>query len=613
MTIHWIDYSIVGLYLLFAIAVGVLMRERKGEGTMRSFFLSKQNMPWWLLGTSMVATTFSAGTPGFIAGWVHKHGIAKLWEWYPFLIGGMLTAFFFSRLWRRTNVVSDAEYTELRYAGRSAAFLRGFRAFYMGFVLNCFVLGSGLVSIAKIGPDLLGLDPCGPIGWSIPVVGQWQARWVIAIIAASVAVFYSATSGFRGIIITDFAQFCLSMAATIIICVYAVGHESVGGLGGLVEKVSAGASWKLHFLPGVAADGSVIGMGLWAFFLYMTVRWWAQVYGGSEPGGQVYVAQRMLAAKDERHALGATVFFNVAHFALRPLPWVLTGLACLYIFPEVADGETAYTKSILLVPTVLKGVVLVGFVAAFMSTIDTRLNLGAAFFVNDFYRRFCCRDKGEAHYVLVSRIVTVAQIAIAFFWLGPARDLKDLFFLYTALGAGSGLVFIARFYWWRVSAWSEVAAMATSFAMFVLFRWGIYDTPAEFNAHALEVLVIGTAVVTAVWVAVSLWRRPDAAAVEHLKAFYRQVRPSFGWGPIARAVAAQDGQPVQTDPVRPMLVGWIASTVCVYAGIIGFGKLALLAFGQAAAWLAAFAVTLCVTVWAIRRMMAEPCCGERNV
>ena len=605
MPIHWADYTILGAYLVFAMLVGVFMREKKREGTMRSFFLSKQNMPWWLLGTSMAATTFSIGMPVLVAGWAHANGVAKLWEWYPFLIGGMLTAFFFSRLWRRTNVVSDAEYTELRYQGRGAAFLRGFRALYMGLTINSFVLGAGLVGIAKVGPDLLGIDPYGPIGWNVPVIGQWQARWTIAVMAAGVAVFYSASSGFRGIIVTDFAQFAFSMIGTIVICVYAVGHSSVGGLAGLVKKLSATAPDKLRFMPGSTPDGNVIGVSLGAFILFLTIRWWAQVYGGSEPGGQVYVAQRMLAARDERHALGATVLFNVFNF-VRPLPWILTGLACLFIFPDVADGQTAYTKAIHLVPPVLKGLVLVGFVSAFMSTVDTRLNLGAAYFVNDFYRRFCCRHKSETHYVLVSRIVTVLQIVIGFFWLLPAEDPKDMFFLYAALGAGSGSVFIARWYWWRVSAWSEVAAMATSLALFVLFRWGIYDSAEQFNQHSLQILVITAVVVTATWIVVALATRPGQAAFEHLKDFYRKVRPSFGWGPVARAVAEEDGKPVATDAAWPMLVGWISSTLCIYALIIGTGKLVLLAYGSAAIWLlVVFVPTLLITTRTITTMISS--------
>jgi len=582
-----LDWIFIAAYFAFTIWVGVAF-SKKGGANLRNYFLAGGNLPWWLLGTSMVATTFSAGTPLLVAGWAHDKGIAKNWEWWSLLIGAMLTTFLFARLWGRTGVMTDAEYIELRYSGKSGSILRGFRALYMGFIMNTFVIGSGLVAIAKIGTSLLGYDTEG-------------ARWAIAAICGLTALFYSTMSGLTGVVITDFVQFCIAMIGSILICIFACTHPSVGGLARLTSTIQSQKPELLHFFP--QSWESAGTLGFWALAVYLSVRWWSQVYGGAEPGGASHVAQRMLAARSERDAMLGTLWFNIAHYALRPWPWILTGLAAVLIFPDIADGEAAYVKTITLLPAGIRGLVLAGFFAAFMSTIDTRLNLGSAYFVNDFYKRFIVPHRDEKHYVSVSRSLTVFQLLMGFGIMLIAEDVKDLFFLYTALGSGSGLIFIVRWYWWRVTAWSEIAAMSAALGTFVLLRFGIYPSAAEFNAHALTVLLTTTVVVTVIWIAVALLTEP--ASMDRLKAFYAKIRPGGPfWSPVVAALH-QDGQDVAGDRLTWPIVGWISATFMVYAGIVGVGKLCLRAAGPGLLALVLCGVAAGVTWLAVNRMTTD--------
>jgi len=577
MNLHPIDYTLIACYFAFVLMVGVLL-ERRARSGLSEFFLSGRDMPWWLIGTSMVATTFGAGTPLLVAGWARDYGIARNWEWWCYLLGAMLTTFFFAKLWSRTAVMTDAELLELRYSGKPARILRGFRALYMGFLMNTLVMGSQLVAIGKIGHELLGVS-----------------RWTVAIISGTFALFYCAMSGLRGVVITDFAQFAIAMISSVALCVCALGHDSVGGLSGLVEKLQQTRPEVLHFVP----HGQQAVLPISALIAFLTIRWWSTVYGGAEPGGASHVAQRMLAARSEKDALLGTLWFNIAHYAVRPWPWILTGLATILIFPAARDGEAAYVAAVRLLPVGLKGVMVAAFFAAFMSTIDTRLNLGAAYLVNDFYKRFIAPEKSQRHYVFVSRLVTIVQIVLAYLMMLIVEDLRSVFYIYTAIGAGSGLVLILRWYWWRVNAWSEIAGMSLSLLMILIFRAVIWRDEQQFNQHAVEVLLISTAVVTAGWILVTLITKPTSE--ECLKRFYRKVRPvGLLWGHIARELR-EEGLETEDDP-RAMLVGWVAACLMVFCVLFATGKFLLGSPSEGVLYSAAALPAVAALVWSFRRI-----------
>ena len=571
------DGLIVAAYVVFCLTVAFSLKRRGERHGLKSFVAADRNMPWWLLGTSMVATTFSAETPLLISGWVFESGISRNWEWWCFLPGAMLTTFFFARLWRRTEVLTDAEYITFRYSGREANVLRGFRAIYMGLVFNTIVIGSQFFVCGKIGTILLGLEPGD----------RHYEAWRIGIPlgCALVAMTSSALAGISGILVTDFVMFILKLIAAIAVCIYAVKQPAVGGLANLKSQISDLHPGHLDFLP---SAGSAVKVTFSALALYLTVRWWAQVYGGAEPGGGVYVAQRMLAAKNEKHALYATLWFNIAHYAVRPWPWILTALACLLIFPGATDGEAAYIRCINLVPAGLKGLVLAGFLAALMA-IDTRLNLGAAYLVNDFYKPYIAPNQSDRHYVLLSRLSTMLLIVTALLYAHWITRVKSTFFITTAIGSGAGLVYILRWYWWRVNAWSEIAAMAGALATAVVFRLVIYPSEKLFNDHGFEVLLISAIIVTSIWILVTL--TTPASDMEQLKRFYQKVRPA---GPFWKPVARESGVVAPSDYSIPRaLICWAAGIAMVYCTLFGTGKLLL---GERSLGLGLLAVAIVATL-----------------
>ncbi len=586
-TLTPIDYALIGAYFGFCLWVGVHFKKRGEQQGMDSYVVAGRDLPWWLIGTSMVATTFSAETPLLVSNFVYRYGISKNWEWWCLLPGAMLTTFFFARLWRRTEVLTDAQFVTLRYSGPEAHVLRAFRALYMGFVMNAIVIGSQMIVSGKFGTTLMGKSK-GDAGYQYWNIG-------IAVLCSAVALFYSSLAGIAGIVVTDFLQFGLAMTGAVLVAWFALAQPQVGGLSPLVAKVLAIEPAHLNFLPTLRiADGAKLT--LTAFAIFLTMRWWAQVYGGAEPGGASHVAQRMLSARNERHAIFGTLWFNIAHYALRPWPWILTGLACMLIFPGATDGERAYIQCLNFVPNGLKGLVLAGFFSALMA-IDTRLNMGAAYFVNDFYRPYLEKDRDEAHYVLVSRLITVVQLLLALVMFGVASEVKSIFFITLAIGSGTGLVFLLRWYWWRISAWSEIAALGAGIINLAIFRVWIFPTEQEFNDRALFVQLFAIAAVTIVWVLVTLVTPPTD--IEHLKTFYRKVRPAGpGWRHIARLVAAEDGV-AATDPGYSMprsAVSWIAAIMLVYATLFGGGKMLLGQPGIGAALLGVAAIAF-VVLW----------------
>ena len=547
MTLNALDWTIIGAYFAISLAIGVMYARRAGR-SVNEFFLSGRSLPWWLAGTSMVATTFAADTPLVVAGLVARNGIAGNWIWWSSAFGSMLTVFFFARLWRRAGIMTDVEFAELRYAGRPAAVLRGFRALYLGLPINCVIMGWVNLAMAKI----LAVT----MGWT---------KLTAVLISLGITALYSASSGLWGVVVTDFFQFVLAMGGTIALAWFVLAMPAVGGIEGLQAKLPASA---FSFLPRIGEAGSpgdgagtAFALPVAAFIAFVGVQWWASWYPGQEPGGGGYVAQRMMSAKDERHSLLATLWFTIAHFCIRPWPWILVGLASLVLYPGLADVESGYVLAMRdCLPPGWRGLLLAAFLAAYMSTIATQFNWGTSYLVNDCYRRFLRPAESERHYVWASRVATVLTMiagGAVTFYLDSVRQAWE-FVLES--GAGIGLVLILRWYWWRVNAWSEIAAMIAPAIGYVVIR---RVTSLQFP----ETLIYLVAWTTVCWLMVTFLTRPEPD--DRLVAFYRRVRPAGpGWARIARLAG---GPPAER---LGGLVGvWIAGCCLVYAVLFGLGAL----------------------------------------
>jgi SSS family solute:Na+ symporter len=554
-----LDWAVVALYFLFNLAVGLYYRSR-ARSSVDEFFLSGRDVPWWLAGTSMVATTFAADTPLAVTGMVAVGGIAGNWLWWCFVASGMLTVFFYARLWRRSGVMTDIEFAEIRYAGKPAAFLRGFRALYLGIPINCIILGW----VNKAMVDILTL---------VLNITETQALAIVLGIMA-VTCFISALSGLWGVLVTDMFQFVIKMGMVIVLAVYAV--RAVGGIDAMKEKLSH-VGPVLSFVP----DLNSAWMPLIAFLVYISLNWWATWYPGAEPGGGGYIAQRMLSARDEKHSLLATLWFNVAHYAVRPWPWILVALVSLILFPGLPKPETGYIRVMILVlPPSLRGLMIAAFAAAYMSTIATQLNWGASYLVNDFYRRFWKPDENEQHYVMASRIATVFLMVVSVAVTANLNSIAGAWKLLLVTGAGTGGVLLLRWYWWRINAWSEVSAMISAFVVSVTLQVGFRkdtDKPADFA----WLMIITVAITTVVWLAVTFLTRPEPDDI--LVKFYRRTRPSLaGWGPIAKL--APEVKPAGDGLAN--LLDWIAGCMLIYGVLFGTGKLLLHETGPGLALLA---------------------------
>jgi SSS family solute:Na+ symporter len=539
-----LDWGIIVLYFALSLAIGLRFARRAGTSA-EEYFLSGRRAPWWLAGTSMVATTFAADTPLAVTGLTVKHGIAGNWLWWSFVMSGMLTVFFFAGLWRRAQVMTDAEFTEVRYWGRPAAFLRAFRAVYLAVPINCIIIGWVTHAMATIAGLALG-------------VGKWQAT--VALFA--VTALYSALSGLWGVLVTDLFQFVVAMAGSVALAVFAVGQ--VGGIGGLVEGLGArfpdGA--PLAFFPGPEAAW----MPLLTFFVYVAVNWWASWYPGAEPGGGGYVAQRIFATRNERHAFLAALWFNLAHYALRPWPWILVALASMLLYPGLANPEEGYVRVMVdHLPPAWRGMLLAAFFAAYMSTISTHLNWGASYLVNDVYRRFWRPEAAPAHYARAGRVATLLMMVVAGVITYYLKSVEGAWKFLLAIGAGTGLVYLLRWYWWRINAWSEVAAMAGALVISLGLQWGAgleVDDPRGF-AWLMLSTVAGT---TAVWLAVTYLT--PAEPLDHLRRFCARVKPG---GPGWRRVDPTAGE----GPGLRRLAHWGLGCLVVYLGLFGIGDLLL--------------------------------------
>jgi Na+/proline symporter len=569
MTLTLIDWGVIAVYFLVNLAIGLYYAGR-ARGSTTEFFLSGRDVPWWLAGTSMVATTFAADTPLLVTGIVARNGIAGNWLWWNMAASGMLTVFVYARLWRRAGVMTDVEFAELRYAGRPAAFLRGFRALYLGIPINCIIIGWVNLAMLKILRVTLGLDAPGAL-----------AALVAMLLFTA---FYTTLSGLWGVLVTDLVQFALKMGMVIALAVFAV--RAAGGLSLLETKIraldaAAGSGSRLAFFP---SSGSA-WMPAITLFVYLGVNWWASWYPGAEPGGGGYVAQRIFSARNERHGLFATLWFNIAHYAVRPWPWILTGLASLVLYPTLADKESGYVRTLMdpaVFPVSLRGVMLAAFAAAYMSTVGTQLNWGASYVVNDFYRRFLRRASSEREYVLVSQAVTVALMLTSIVITLHLASIEQAWKLLIVTGAGTGTVLLLRWFWWRVNAWSEVSAMAAaaivSLYLQIAVGWSS-DEPREFA----YIMLITVGITTAAWVAVTLMTRPEAP--ETLQAFYRRVRPHpSGWRPVACACNTT----TTSGSFAAELVNVLLGCVLVYSALFGVGEILL---GSAAVGIALLAAS----------------------
>ncbi len=545
---NFLDWSIVGAFLLLSLVIG-LISARQASKSASNFFLSGRSMPWWLLGVSMVATTFSADTPNLVTDIVRQNGVSGNWVWWAFLLTGMLTVFVYAKLWRRLGVSTDIEFYELRYSGGPAAFLRGFRAVYLGVFFNVLIMASVTLAAIKIAGAMLGLSAVTTI-----------------LIASLITVAYSLLGGLKGVLLTDLFQFVLAMVGSVAVAFVVLNLPEVGGLNGLLTHEAV--QGKLSFFP----DFSNTELVMTILIIPIAVQWWSVWYPGAEPGGGGYIAQRMLAAKDERHATGATLFFNVAHYALRPWPWIIVALASLIVFPDLDSLREAfpnmdesrikhdfgYPAMLTFLPHGLFGVVLASMLAAFTSTISTHLNWGSSYVVNDVYKRFVNPEAEERKLVLVGRISTVALMVLAgalALWL---ENSLQAFQILLQVGAGTGLLFILRWFWWRINAYSELTAMAVSFFIAIYFEFFYHGGAADWQK-----LCIGVGITTAAWIAATILTRPTDTAT--LRSFCRAARPGGpGWTRVMEQAAA-DGEPIELEGPWSVPTG----ILCMVAGCFG--------------------------------------------
>jgi Na+/proline symporter len=553
MTLSNLDWGIIILFFALTLVIGIVVSRKAGTST-TEFFLSGRNMPWWLLGISMVATTFSADTPNLVTDIVRKNGVSGNWVWWAFLLTGMLTVFVYAKLWRKSGVVTDLEFYELRYSGKGAAFLRGFRALYLGVFFNIMIMASVCLAAIKIGSVLLGFTAIETL-----------------VIASTITVLYSSLGGLKGVVITDFFQFILAMGATFWATYYIIDLPQIGTLENLLTHPNVLP--KLDFIPDFQQREVFITL----FILPIAVQWWSVWYPGAEPGGGGYIAQRMLSAKDEKNAVWATLLFNFAHYALRPWPWILIALASLIIFPDIQSiqlafpnidpsivkDDLAYPAMMTFLPAGLIGLIVASLIAAFMSTISSHLNWGSSYVVYDFYQRFVKPDASEKELVKIGRLSTVVlMIASALFALLLSNAL-EAFQILLQIGAGTGLLFIMRWFWYRINAYSEVTAMTVSFILALYFK--LIHEKLGFDPIANDIqLVLGVAITSVSWVVVTLLTSPSDKTT--LNEFYKITQPGGpGWDKVV-SDAKEDGIDLDTEKRA-----WNVPTgiLCMLVGSIG--------------------------------------------
>ncbi len=561
MLLERIDWVIIAFFFVTTLLVGIITSKRAGRNS-AEFFLSGRNMPFWLLGISMVATTFSTDTPNLVTDLVRTHGVSGNWLWWAFLLTGMLTVFVYAKLWRRSGVMTDVEFYEIRYSGKPAAFLRGFRAIYLGVFFNVIIMATVSLAAIKIGGVMLKFSPVQTIS-----------------VALVVTVIYSGLGGLRAVLITDFFLFIFAMFGAIAAAVVVCRLPQVGGLTGLITHENVVG--RLSLLP----DFSDPTLFIPVLIIPIAVQWWSVWYPGAEPGGGGYLAQRMLSAKNEKHAIGATLLFNCCHYALRPWPWIIVALASLIVYPDIASLKAAFphvapdiVKNDLAYPAMLTflrpgllGIVVASLIAAYMSTMSTHLNWGSSYVVNDFYKRFIKPDASEKQLVLIGRISTVVLTVLAGAMALLLENALQAFHIMLQIGAGTGLIFILRWFWWRINAFTELAGMIVSFlvalALLVIrkYQWATFDSSQE--------LLIGVTITTTCWLIVTFLTRPTDS--QTLRKFYRLIRPGGnGWNAVLRRAEA-DNDPIK-ETARPGdlplgIICMVAGCFAVYSTVFAVG------------------------------------------
>ncbi|MHB8094079.1 MAG: sodium:solute symporter family protein [Candidatus Aminicenantales bacterium] len=570
MHLTLLDGIIIGVSLLICFAPALLLARRAGKNT-TEFFTSGRAAPWWLIGVSMVATTFSTDTPNLVTNIVRNDGVAGNWVWWAFLLTGMMTVFFYARMWRRSGVLTDLEFYEIRYSGKPAGFVRGFRAIYLGFLFNCVIMASVNLAACKIANILLG----------------WPMTKTL-LLCGAINVFFAATAGLWGVLVIDLIQFGIAMAGAFAAAFFALKQPEIGGLSGLMDKLDPKT---LSLLP----DFGDWGLTLTVLIIPIAVQWWSVWYPGAEPGGGSYIAQRMLAARTEKDALQGTLFFNAMHYALRPWPWILVALCSMIIYPNLSDiqaafpnvsvrligHDMAYPAMLRFLPAGFLGLMVAGLLAAYVSTLVTHLNWGSSYVVHDFYRRFINSKADEKHYVRTGRILTFVLMIAAGLLTYVLDSAKATFDLMLSVGAGTGLIYLLRWFWWRINAWSEIAAMSSSFlAAVIFFIAGKSGHPVATHVS----LLITIATTTVVWVTVTFLTKP--ANRQTLVEFYRLVRPA---GPGWKSIRAEAGVGPSPDSIANAILGWAVGCLFVFSALFGAGSYLYGRTAQGVVWSVVFA------------------------
>jgi Na+/proline symporter len=599
MHLQWIDWVIVAFSLCICFIPALFFGKRAGKNT-SEFFVSGRSVPWWLAGLSMVATTFSSDTPNLVTDIVRRNGVAGNWVWWAFVLTGVSTVFFYAQLWRRSGVMTDLEFYEIRYSGKAASFVRGFRSVYLGLFFNCMIMATVNLAACKIAGVLFGMD-----------------RWQTLLLVGLLNVVFATHSGLWGVLVIDMVQFFIKMTAVIAAAYFALRLPQVGGLSGLVTKLSAlkgpGGLNYLNVLPNFTNNWD---MAVAVFIMPIAVQWWAVWYPGAEPGGGSYIAQRMLASKSEKDSLGAVLFFNVAHYVLRPWPWILVGLCSLIVYPQLSDihkafpnlnpsligHDIAYPAMLKFLPVGFIGLMVGGLIAANSSTILTHLNWGASYLVHDFYQRFLCRNKTEKHYVLAGRIVTVFLFFCASGTVYLLDTAKDAFDIILQVGAGTGLLYLVRWFWWRVNAWCEVVAMISSFAvsvaLLVLHRMGV-----AISTHVGLMITVG--ITTVCWVSTAFFG-PETDR-KTLIDFYRKVKPfGPGWTQIRKEAGVSVAEARATGQNIPLgLLGWVSGCTAIWSALFTVGNFLYGRTNYALMLLAIFLVSGLILVRVVNRIWTD--------
>jgi Na+/proline symporter len=602
MHLHPLDWIVATITLIICFAPALWFARRSGKGT-AEFFASGRSVPWWLAGLSMVATTFSSDTPNLVTNFVRTQGVAGNWQWWAFVLPGVATVFFYARLWRRSGVMTDLEFYELRYSGAAAKVVRGFRAVYLGLLFNCFIMASVNLAACKIAAVLFGFQ-------------RWQTLLVVGVLN----VVFAAQSGLWGVLVIDMVQFIVKMTAVIAAAYFALKVPQVGGLHGMISQLShrsgPGGINYLNMLPDFKSHADI---AVAVFIMPIAVQWWAVWYPGAEPGGGSYIAQRMLASKSEKDALGGTLFFNILHYVLRPWPWILVGLCSLIVYPELSDikkafpyvdstligHDIAYPAMLRYLPIGWTGLMVAGLIAANSSTILTHLNWGASYLVHDFYRRFVRKDATEKHYVMAGRLGTIGLFLVAAGLTFVLDTAKDAFNIMLQVGAGTGLLYLLRWFWWRINDWSEVAAMIRSFAVWVL--WWIHNKHvADPQTHVQLLITVG--VTTFCWLAVTFIASPTDMTT--LINFYRKVHPAGpGWEKV-RAGAGISEAAASADNIPLSLLGWTAGCAAIWSSLFTVGNFLYGRMGYAIALLIVFIASGSVLVWVMNRLWSKTDIGK---